>query len=80
MAQLIYSVTITRTLSAGPARTMIGYFTGTPTPQLPIVQVSAPVLRVVSARCNVTPAFIPITRWYVVPAQQYSLSPTSTRR
>ena len=80
MAQITVSITITSTMNAGPARGMVGYFAGTPVTGLPIIRIPAPVLRAISARCNVTPNFIPITKWYTVPAVQYSLSATSTRR
>lgn len=81
MAATAFVVTISRMSSSfAPAPNMVGYFTGCPDPAIPSLRVPEPVLRTISARCCVTPAFIPITKWFTVPAVQYALSPTAVRR
>lgn len=74
MSTVTFSFTVNQNRS-GPPPKFCGYFSGCSTPQLPVVRVPVPILRYVSARCCVTPAFIPFSRFVVLPPLRYLFPP-----
>jgi|KBSSwiStaDraftv2_1062776.scaffolds.fasta_scaffold109688_3 hypothetical protein len=79
MATTTYIYSVPR--QAGPPPiTILGYFSGTPVPAMPVCRVPTPVLRAVSARCCVTSPFLPMGRWYVSPPSRYVFPPVLVYR
>ena len=70
MSTITFSFTVNKA-NAGPPSRYCGYFSGCPAPALPVVHVPVEVLRRVSARCCVTPPFIPISRFFVLPGMRF---------